>query len=155
MWICKYCGCLTSCNSKSPQIICHLLLPTIEEGGVISPSCEDGCFSHKTSDIDRIPPPPPPTSGNPPGKNRECPFFRLLGYCPCTLREIMKIDTIKSYNRKTGIFLNNQQLKYPTQVKNREPLNLVFLFFSCIKTDIPCFPFGASVILCISIWKGE
>ena len=45
------------------------------------------------------------------------------------LGETMKFSINKKYNEKIGIVLNNQHLKYLTQVKNRESLHFVFLFF--------------------------
>ena len=57
----------------------------------------------------------------------------------------MKFSINKKYDRKTRRGLNNQQLKFLTQVENRESLKLVFLFFffpfNSVKTDIPCFFF--------------
>ena len=41
--------------------------------------------------------------------------------------------------------LNNQQLEYPTQVKNRESLSLLFCIFS-IGQCLGFFPLGASFV---------
>ena len=49
--------------------------------------------------------------------------------------------------KKTRGALNHQQLKYPTQVKNREFLNCISLFFQLCKNGHFVFPLGASLDL--------
>ena len=53
---------------------------------------------------------------------------------------------------KTGRVLNNQQLKYPTRLENRESLNFVLYFLNCVKMEVPCFILfflEASFVLCL------
>ena len=55
---------------------------------------------------------------------------------------IIRHEGVKKYNKKkkkTGTVLNNHQLKYPAQVKNREPLNFVFLFSQLYKNGHSLF----------------
>ena len=54
--------------------------------------------------------------------------MRIFGYCPRPLVEMMKFSINERYNRNIGKILNNQQLHFPSQVRNRKSLNFVFLF---------------------------
>ena len=51
----------------------------------------------------------------------------------------MTFSIDKRYNRKTRRVRNNQQLKYPTLEKNRELLNLVFIFSQLCKNGHSLF----------------
>ena len=54
---------------------------------------------------------------------------------------------INRHNGKIRGVLNNEQLKYPTQAKNRESLNFVFLFFQLCKNGHSLFfPWGLQLI---------
>ena len=46
-------------------------------------------------------------------------FGKFSGRCLCPLGETMRFSINKRYNEKTWRVVNNQQLKYLTQVKNR------------------------------------
>ena len=46
-------------------------------------------------------------------------FDKFSGRCLCPLGETMRFSINKRYNEKTWRVVNNQQLKYLTQVKNR------------------------------------
>ena len=62
-------------------------------------------------------------------KNR-MPILRFFGYSICPLGEMIKFRMKRRYNKKRkkiGRVLNNQQLKYHTQMKNRESLFIYFL----------------------------
>ena len=74
-------------------------------------------------------------------KTRNVHFLRFFYYSSCSLGEMIKFKINKSYNRKIYRVLNNQQLKYPIELKNRV---IDFKFFSPIfsigkNTDIPYF----------------
>ena len=53
------------------------------------------------------------------GITRNVHFLRIFGYGPCPLVEMIQFSINESYNGKTSGVLSNQQLEYPTQVKNR------------------------------------
>ena len=84
---------------------------------------------------------------SPRGKNRECPFLRIFGYCPCPLGEMMKFSIIKWTTQ-----WKNRALQYPTKLKNREFLNFVFLFSQLCKIAFLVFPLGASGIYLFTFW---
>ena len=87
------------------------------------------------------------STSRPQGKNRECPFLRIFVYSPCSLGKMIKLSINQRCKGKTVRFLNNQQLKYPIQLKNRESLNLVFLISQFLKKQtFPIFPLGASIV---------
>ena len=72
-------------------------------------------------------------------------IFVNICYWPSSLGEMIKLSTNKGYSRKKrgGGSLNNQQLKYHTQVKNRESLNFAFLFSLLCKDEHSLFfPWG-------------
>ena len=54
----------------------------------------------------------------PQGKTRNVHLCEFLVTDICSLGEMIKFSINKRYNGKARGFLNNQQLKYPTQVKN-------------------------------------
>ena len=66
-------------------------------------------------------------SETPKGKTRNFHFCEFWVTDPFHWGEMIKFSMNKRYNGKTRV-LNNQQLKRPTQVKDRESLNFVFLF---------------------------
>ena len=51
---------------------------------------------------------------------------------------MITFSTNKRHNGKIGRVLNNQYLKYPLKVKNRESSNFAFLL-NCVITDMPYF----------------
>ena len=66
-------------------------------------------------------------------------FCEFFSYYPCPLWETMKFRINQRYNRKTWRGLNNQQLKYPTQMKNRESINFDFVFSQWCKNEHSLF----------------
>ena len=72
-------------------------------------------------------------------KNRECPFLRIFGYCPCLLGELMTFSVNKRCNEEIGRVLYNQELKLLSKVKNRKSLKFIFIFSQLCKNGLSLF----------------